>query len=40
MSPVDRAGPVSEISAHSLIPLKKSPSVHMSGLPGPEIFSI
>ena len=29
MSPVDRAGPVSEISAHPLIPLKKSRRVHM-----------
>ena len=28
-SPVDRAGPVSEISAHPLIPLKKSRRVHM-----------
>ena len=31
MSPVDRAGPVFEISAHPLIPLKKCPRVHMSG---------
>ena len=29
MSPVDRAGPVSEISAHPLIALKKSRRVHM-----------
>ena len=29
MSPVNRAGPVSEISAHPLIPLKKSRRVHM-----------
>ena len=29
MSPVDRAGPVSEITAHPLIPLKKSRRVHM-----------
>lgn len=31
ISPVDRAGPVFEISAHPLIPLKKCPRVHMSG---------
>lgn len=31
MSPVDRAGPIFEISAHPLIPLKKCPRVHMSG---------
>lgn len=31
MSPVDRAEPVFEISAHPLIPLKKCPRVHMSG---------
>lgn len=31
MSPVDRAGPVFEISTHPLIPLKKCPRIHMSG---------
>ena len=34
MSPVDRAGPVSEISAHPLIPLKKSRRVLMRERPG------
>ena len=29
MSPVDRAGPVSEISAHHFILLKKSRRVHL-----------
>lgn len=31
ISPVDRAGPIFEISADPLIPLKKCPRVHMSG---------
>lgn len=31
MSPVDRAGPVFDISTHPLIPLKKCPRIHMSG---------